>query len=182
MRQRGPGKPRPPLNEEKLNELMLAYVAKFATSQAKLGAYLTRKVRERGWAGPGEAPIDAMVAKAARLGFVDDAAYALGKARSLTARGYGERRVSQALRAAGIADEDGQAARGQAQEDAVEAALKFARRRRFGPYAAEAADPVGRERQLAAMIRAGHAFTLSKAILTLAPGSEIDRQALQDSN
>jgi len=182
MRQRGQSKPRPPLDEEKLNELMLAYVAKFATSRAKLGTYLTRKLKERGWAGAGEPPVEAMVEKAARVGFVDDAAFALGKARSLTARGYGERRVTQALHAAGIEDSDGEAARDHAQEEAVESALRLARRRRFGPFAATAVDPAEREKQLAAMIRAGHGFRLAKAILGMAPGSEIDLQVLQDSH
>lgn len=180
MRSRGPRKPRPPLDADKLNELMLAYVAKFATSRAKLGSYLSRKLRERGWDGAGEPPIEELVAKAARLGFVDDAAYALGKARSLTSRGYGERRVALALHAAGIDETDGEAARGHAKDEAAEAALHFAKRRRFGPYAIKVPDPAEREKQLAAMVRAGHGFRLAKAILELAPGSEIDPQALQD--
>ena len=87
MPRRGPRKPRPPLDEDKLNELMLAYVAKFATSRAKLRSYLVRKVRERGWVDGGEPPVEALVGKATRLGFVDDTAFALSKARSLTARG-----------------------------------------------------------------------------------------------
>lgn len=182
MAGRHPRRPRPPLDEERLNELMLAYVARFATSRAKLKAYLARKVRERGWAGNGEPPVEALAAKAVRAGFVDDAAFALGKARSLTARGYGVRRVALALHAAGIGEQDRGAARDLAHQEAVEAALRFAKRRRFGPFAARAADPAEREKQLAAMIRAGHDFTLSKGILTLAPGSEIDRQALQELN
>jgi regulatory protein len=177
---RRPRRPRPPLDADTLNELALAYVARFATSRAKLAAYLARKLRERGWAGPGEPPVEALVAKAAALGFVDDAAFALSKARSLTARGYGERRVGQALHAAGIAGEDGDAARGHARDDAVEAALRFARRRRIGPYAAEAAEPAAREKALAAMIRAGHGFRLAQAILGLGPGATVDRQALED--
>jgi regulatory protein len=177
---RRPRRPRPPLDADTLNELALAYVARFATSRAKLAAYLARKLRERGWAGPGEPPVEALVAKAAALSFVDDAAFALSKARSLTARGYGERRVGQALHAAGIAGEDGDAARGHARDDAVEAALRFARRRRIGPYAAEAAEPAAREKALAAMIRAGHGFRLAQAILGLGPGATVDRQALED--
>ena len=179
MRQKGPRKPRPPLNEEKLSELMLAYVAKFATSRAKLGAYLSRKIRERGWDGPGEAPVEAIVARAVRLGFVDDAAFALGKARSLTARGYGARRVSQALQAAGIDETDGEAARDHVEEGRIEAALRYARRRRLGPYAADPADLKEREKQLAAMLRAGHDLRLSKVILSLDPGSDIDPQAFE---
>lgn len=175
-----PRKPRPPLDAERLNELMLAYVARFATSRAKLKSYLGRKLRERGWAGPGEPPTEALVEKAAGAGYVDDAAFALGKARSLTQRGYGSRRVRQALLEAGIEDADGQAARDHASDESVEAALRFARRRRFGPFAVEAADPLLRERQLAAMLRAGHDFRLAKAILALRPGSNVDAQALAE--
>lgn len=173
-------KSRPPLDSERLNALMLAYVARFATSRAKLKSYLARKLRERGWAGPGEPPTEALVAKAARAGYVDDAAFALGKARSLTQRGYGSRRVRQALLEAGIADGDGEAARAHATDDRVEAALRFARRRRFGPFAAAAPDDHLREKQLAAMLRAGHDFRLAKAILALRPGSNVDLQALAE--
>lgn len=181
MRQRGPRKPRPPLDREKLNELMMAYVAKFATSQAKLASYLSRKVKERGWADGAEPPIAALVEKAARLGFVDDAAFALSKSRSLTARGYGARRVSQALHAAGIGEDEGEPALDHARDEAVEAALRFAKRRRLGPYAAERPDPAKIEKALAAMVRAGHGFRLAKIIVSLAPGSAIDLQVLQDS-
>ena len=178
MAGRRPRKPRPPLDAERLNALMLAYVARFATSRAKLKTYLARKLRERGWTGPGEPPTEELVAKAARVGFVDDAAFALGKARTLTQRGYGSRRVRQALLAAGIEDADGEAARAYAAEDTIEAALRFARRRRFGPFATEAADPQLREKQLAAMLRAGHELRLAKAILGLRPGADVDAQML----
>ena len=173
-------KPRPPLDAASLKELALAYVGRFATSRARLGAYLRRKVRERGWEGGGEPPIEALVAKAAEAGFVDDAAFALSRSRSLTARGYGSRRVRQALLAAGIEEADGEAAREHARAEAVEAALRFARKRRIGPFAAAQHDPVMREKALAAMVRAGHDFHLSKVIAGLEPGAAIDPQALAD--
>ena len=181
MRRGGPRKPRPPLDEDKLKELMLAYVARFATSRASLAAYLSRKLRERGWAGRGEPPIESMVAKAASLGFVDDAAFALSKSRSLTARGYGERRIGQALHMAGIGEADAEAARRHARNDAVEAALHFARRRRLGPFAINESSPQARDKALAAMVRAGHGFRLAKAILDLRPGADVDYQALEDA-
>ena len=173
-------KPRPPLDAGQLKELALAYVARFATSRAKLAAYLGRKVRERGWEGSGEPPIDMLVAKAAEAGFVDDAAFALSKARSLTARGYGSRRVRQALLAAGVDDADGEAAREHARDDAVQAALHFAKRRRLGPFAGERSDPKVKEKALAAMVRAGHDFHLSKVIIALDPGTDFDPQAFED--
>ena len=51
MARRTDRRPRPPLEQEKLSELALSYVGRFATSRAKLATYLERKVRERGWTG-----------------------------------------------------------------------------------------------------------------------------------
>ena len=47
----------------------------------------------------------------------------------------------------------------------MEAALTFARRRRLGPFGPGAADRAARDRQLAAMMRAGHGFALSRRIV-----------------
>ena len=167
MRARQPRRPPPPLDEAALKELGLNYVARFATSRAKLADYLRRKLRERGWAGSGDAPVAEIVAWAAEAGFVDDPAFALSRARSLGARGYGERRVAMDLRAAGIGDEDGAAARDHSAKTAEEAALRFARRKRLGPYAQTPPDRRDSDKALAAMIRAGHPFDLAKRILML---------------
>jgi regulatory protein len=167
MTDRQPRRPRPPLDEAALKELGLAYVARFATSRGKLAAYLRRKVRERGWAGDGEAPIVRIVEWAAESGFVDDRAYAMAKAQSLGGRGFGERRVGQALRAAGIEEEDSAEARKLASDTAEEAALRFARRKRIGPFGPASLDRRDSDRAMAAMIRAGHGFDLAKKVLSL---------------
>lgn len=175
---RKPSKPRPPLSATKLEELALNYVGRFATSRAKLAAYLGRKLRERGWDGEGDAPVDALADKFVRLGYVDDRAFALSRARSLTGRGYGERRVQQALASSGIGEEDAVGARALAEEEAVTAALKFAKRRSLGPYASSVPDRAQHERALAAMIRAGHRFALARAIIDLKPGEIPDSESL----
>jgi regulatory protein len=167
-------RPRPPLTSAKLNELALAYVGRFATTRAKLRTYLGRKVRERGWDDSPAPDFEAIAERFAAQGYVDDAAYALSKSRSLTGRGYGIRRVEQSLRTAGVEEEDAAPARAHAQSDCVEAALHFAERRRLGPFASDPTDRNGRERALAAMIRAGHGFGLARAIVDLPPGAEIN--------
>ena len=167
-------KPRPPLNRERLNELALAYVGRFATTRAKLRSYLDRKIRERGWDDGRPADIEGLAERFASQGYVDDAAYALAKSRSLTGRGYGLRRVDQSLRTAGVAEEDAAPARQQAKGDSVEAALRFAERRRLGPFASQAPDRKSREKALAAMVRAGHGFGLARAIVDLPPGADIN--------
>ena len=180
MAARQPRKPRPPLDAAKLEELALSYVGRFATSRAKLRVYLNRKLRERGWAGSGAPPVDALADRMARLGYVDDRAFALAKARSLTSRGYGSRRVRQALSQAGIGEEDSGDAHELATAEAYEAALRYARRKRIGPYADSRPDPRHRERALAAMIRAGHGFRLARAVIDLDPGEIPDREELSN--
>ena len=169
-----PRKPRPPLTAEKLEELALNYVGRFATSRSKLVGYLHRKLRERGWQGDREPPVEDLAERLVKLGYIDDRAFALSKARSLTGRGYGERRVRQALTIAGIDEEQGADARQLAEEEAVAAALKFASRRSIGPYRSAKPTPQERERAIAAMIRAGHRFGLAKAITDLNPGENPD--------
>ena len=175
---RKPRRPRPSLTAVTLEELALNYVGRFATSRAKLVTYLGRKLRERGWDGDGDPPVEALADKLVRLGYVDDRAFALSKARSLTSRGYGERRVRQALATSGIGEEDSTDATELAVDEAVMAALKFAKRRSLGPYAATTADAAQRERALASMIRAGHRFSLARAIIDLKPGEIPDSESL----
>jgi regulatory protein len=172
MARRYAKRPRPPLDKERLNELALTYVGRFATTKSKLASYLARKLRERGWAGERPADVEALVERLSSLGYVDDAAYALSKTRALTARGYGARRVSQSLRAAGVQEEDSGAAREMAEAEAMEAALRFARRRRLGPYGERPLDRAQTEKAIAAMIRAGHSFDVARTILRLEPGSD----------
>lgn len=162
-----------------MHELALFYVGRFATSRAKLAAYLGRKLRERGWEGDEPPDVERLVERLAASGLVDDAFYAQSKARSLTERGYGAARVRQSLRAAGIDEEDGAAARELADEEAAAAALRFARRRRIGPYADAVPDRTGREKAIAAMIRAGHGFELARAVVDSEPGGEIDIEELR---
>jgi regulatory protein len=169
-----PRKQRPPLTAEKLEELALNYVGRFATSRSKLLSYMHRKIRERGWHDESDPHPDELADRMVALGYVDDRAFALSKARSLTARGYGERRVQQALMIAGIDEEQGADARQVAAEEAVNAALKFASRRSIGPYRTAKQTPQERERAIAAMVRAGHRFVLAKAITDLNPGENPD--------
>ena len=164
-----------PLDRARLEELALAYVARFAVSAAKLEGYLRRKLRERGWDGeqhPGEPPVAELVARFVRAGYVDDAAYARAKSGSLLRRGYGARRIGQALGAAGIAAEVREEVR--AGEGALRrAALAMARRRGFGPFGAVRAEGTLpqrelREKQIAAMLRAGHPLDFARELVNAA--------------
>lgn len=177
--QKSAKKPRP-LKRESLDELALAYVARFATSQAKLTRYLNRKLRERGWDDADPPQIEMLVERIAGYGYVNDAAYAEGQARSLTRRGYGRRRVNAALTAAGIDESDRESADQLTEAARVDAAWRYAERRRWGPFATEpVVDRAKREKMIAAFLRAGHEMTIARAILAMAPGQ--DRDALEQA-
>ncbi|MBN2972733.1 RecX family transcriptional regulator [Roseomonas aeriglobus] len=170
--------PPPPLDGDALDRLALRYVERYATTRAKLRDYLTRKVRERGWAG--DAPPDpaAIAERMADFRYVDDRAFAEARVRSLGRRGLGARRIDLALRAAGIEPVDAAAVRDDVDAQADASALTFARRRRLGPFAPEPGnDPRARDKAFAAMLRAGHDPARIRRILAYDPGDVADFDA-----
>jgi regulatory protein len=173
VRSRPDKRPRPPLDPEGLERLGLFYAGRYATTRSKLAAYLRRKLKERGWSGAGEASsegvVERLVERFAELGYVDDRAFASARSAALLRRGYGQRRVQEALRGAGIAEEDSAEARDISGEDALAAAHRFARRRRLGPYAETGPDRAARDKAAAAMLRAGHRLDLVRRVLGTAP-------------
>lgn len=180
---------RKPLDKSGLRDLALAYAARFATTGAKLERYLARKIRERGVAEDeakdatrrtGELDVTGLVNRLIELGYVDDDAYARTKSRDLTQRGYGKRRVEQALWAAGV-EEETRAAHAPNVLESRRAAVLLARKRGFGPLGhridPEAEMQVQRavkEKQIAAMLRAGHDFEAVRFIVDAAAQEDIE--------
>ena len=163
----------PPLDAASLDRLALRYVERFATTRSRLAQYLVRKIRERGWEGASADPA-AVAEKLAELGYIDDRAFGEARAAAMGRRGLGKRRVTGALHQAGIVEEDRDAIVSAVEDRALETALAFARRRRIGPFALVRAERPEREKHIAAMIRGGHDFTLSRRIASLGPGEEIE--------
>lgn len=165
-----------PLDPVRLEELALAYVARFATTAARLEAYLLRKLRERGWEGDSEADPAAIVARFVERGYVDDAGFARARSSGLLRRGYGPRRVSEALAQAGIGEELRSKMRCD-EATARHAALAMARKRRLGPFGAGWTDRAARQKQIAAMLRAGHALDKAAALVDAASSQSAEEWA-----
>ena len=170
-----------PLDAAQLDALALAYVARFATSGGKLATYLGRKLRERGW--PEDTPqpdIAAIVERLAGYGYIDDASYALAKGQGLLRRGYGARRIDAALTQAGIAAETRSAAQGD-ETERRRAAIAFARRKRYWPYAeARSLDRATREKQVGAFLRAGHPLAYARRLADAASLEDAEGWADED--
>jgi regulatory protein len=85
----------------------------------------------------------------------------------------GARRVAGALMQARVGEEDRDALAPAIADRAVDAALAFARRKRLGPWG-NGGDRAVREKQLSAMLRAGHPLDLARRIIALPPGEAPD--------
>jgi regulatory protein len=168
-----------PLDSARLEDLALAYVARFATSAAKLEAYLRRKLRERGWAGEGEPALTALVERFVSAGYIDDRAFALSRGGSLLRRGYGRRRIDQALGAAGIAEDLREEARGSVGAQR-RAAVALAQKRGFGPFSKAELDRPRKEKQVAALLRAGHPLDSARRIVDAGTLAELEDWAAAD--
>jgi regulatory protein len=155
----------PPLDGERLRAVALTYVGRYATSCARLAAYLERKIAQRGWSDDTTPPVASIIAQFAELGYVDDEAFAKTRSESLLRRGYGPNRLKISLRVSGIGTDIIDQATDIDPENILAAALVFARRKRIGPYAKNAISPDIRQKMIASMLRAGHSYAVSQKIL-----------------
>jgi regulatory protein len=158
-----------PLDAAALRQLALDYVGRYATSSGKLRQYLGRKLFERGWSGDEAAPVAAIIEDMIERRFIDDIAFAEQKAGQMLRRGYGAGRVRAALQTAGIEGDVQSRVLAIGDEEAVTAAIAFARRRRIGPFQRAPVGRPERARAIASLIRAGHAFDLASQIVDMPP-------------
>jgi regulatory protein len=160
------------------------YLQRFSASSANLRRVLLRRIErarraEAKVAPDAEKSIDDIIAKLKRLGLLNDAAFAAGKAASLRRRGGSRRIIGGKLRLAGI-DGDGVEAAIEAADaelkplmenddegpDAeLRAALRLAQRRRLGPYRAEKERAERRQRDLASLARAGFSLDIARKVI-----------------
>lgn len=148
----------------------VAYLDRYASSSANLRSVLARKVMRAAKAldkdpSDYDKAIDAVVAKCQRNGLVDDARYAEIKTASGRRKGQSRRKIEAHLQAKGIdrdtidhvlANHDGSDA---------DAAMTFARKRRLGPWRTRGDRSERRDRDLAAMCRAGFSFDLARKVI-----------------
>ena len=164
-----------------LYQAALAYTARYATSKENLRQVLWRKLRRAAFrsgepeppVADTEAEIANIISRLERIGAVDDHAYAETLLRTLTARGTSVKAIRAKLQAKGvpatlIADLITASA---SAESEYQAALRYARRRRLGPYRQLPVTPERRQKDLAALCRAGFAY--STAICVVDSGSDI---------
>ena len=167
-------RPPPKITASYLENAALHYLERFASSRANLRRVLMRKVDRSLGAHGGEAAeatalVDAVMARLAGLGYLDDGAYAETKVRALHRRGGSLRTIRATLAAKGVEADIVAAAldtlAGNAPDPDRAAAVAFARRRRLGPFRAEDKRAEFRLKDLAALGRAGFGWAICRAVV-----------------
>ncbi len=171
-----------------LHQAALNYLARYASTEAGLRRFLSRRIDR--WAqaqadrdsaaavvAAARAAIAGVVAAMVRAGAVNDAGFAEGRARSLVRSGRSRRAIQVRLLAKGIGPELARSAAGADAATELTAALILARRRRIGPYrAVEPQDPAAAWRkELGLLARAGFARDTAERALGMAAGDAEDR-------
>ncbi len=169
----------PAPNDTALHEAALAYLARYAATEAGLTRTLERAVdrwARRALADGAEADavaaqaaqareaVRGVVARLAALGAVSDRTFAETRTRSLVRGGRSRRAVAAHLAAKGVGTETARAALDAEETDELAAALVLARRRRIGPFRIGDGD---RRRELAMLARAGFSQAIASAVLRM---------------
>ena len=120
----------------------------------------------------GRALVDDLIARYRRAGLLDDAAFARARALSLHARGISTRSIAARLAEKGVAGPEIDAALAALEEEAPDntppdltAARRTARRRRLGPWRGDDQREARREKDLAALARAGFSYSVAKTVI-----------------
>lgn len=158
-----------------LENAALHYLQRFASSSASLRRVLMRKV-ERSAQAHGTDPaegarwVEDLIARYLRSGLLNDTAYAEMRAASLHRRGASTRAIREKLSAKGIGRDEADRALESLDEEVegdlnLTAALALARRRRLGPYRLPEKRAEFRDKDLAALGRAGFAYDIARRVV-----------------
>ncbi|PWC34133.1 RecX family transcriptional regulator [Azospirillum sp. TSO35-2] len=169
------GKPVKRVTPQYLENAALYYLERFASSTANLRRVLMRKVdlsarahdtdREEGarW-------VEELLARYVRSGLLNDETYARMRTESLHRRGASTRLIAQKLAGKGIGRDEADKALDSLREDVgpdldLSAALALARRRRLGPYRLPEVRAAHRDKDLAALGRAGFGYEIARRVV-----------------
>lgn len=163
------------MTAERIENVALHYLGRYASSSGNLRRVLMRRV-ERAAAAHGDDPaagarlVEALIARFLRSGLIDDRAYAAQKAASLQRRGASRFGIRGKLRQKGVEADLVAAAvatldEGEASASEFAAACALVRRRRLGPCRPAGQRAAMRQKDLATLARAGFGLDVARRAL-----------------
>lgn len=156
--------------EERLMRSAIAYLDKYASPAENLRRVLQRKVMRAAHALERDADeftalIDTVVERCQRSGLVDDQAYADTKIVSLRRRGGSRRQIRAKLSAKGVGKDVIESSFAHDTVDDLTAARTLAKRRRIGPWRTRGDRSELRDKDTAALCRAGFGFDTARKVI-----------------
>jgi regulatory protein len=156
-----------------LDKAALRYLERFDSSLRILRRLLQRKAASLLAQGADQAlvteRIDDLLLRYQKSGLLDDARYAAVAVRNFRERGLGQRSIVQRLKAKGVdsaAIDQGLASVDRDCEDAeLQAARRYVKRRRLGPYRGGQANSSSLRKDLQALARAGFNYEVARQAL-----------------
>jgi regulatory protein len=164
---------RPPgVSRPSLEAAALRYLERFDCSTARLRKVLTERVGKAARAGVEEAAaapaiIELILERYQSSGLINDERFAKNFAERQRDRGASRRMIEQKLRLRGISSElvEQVFPRGESVKSELEAAQAFARRRRLGPHRKPEVRAAYRNKDLAALARAGFDYETANRVV-----------------
>ena len=157
-----------------LRRWALRYLDRYAASASRLRRLMDRKIAASARAHGTEpeaarAQADALLTELIAAGILNDRAHAEQQAGALRRRGLSRKAVIARLAAKGLDGDDIQSALGEidapSEDPDLEAAVRYARRRRLGAYRRPEERPDRRDRDLAALARQGFDHELARKVI-----------------
>ena len=184
-RGRGPRRAPKRVTAERLHNKALWYLERYASSTDNLRQVLTRwAVRSARHYGDDETKmaemIEAELERLARVNLLDDRAYAETRVRALARSGASRRKIFLKLKEKGVASETVEDALASLEEETDgdperAAAIELARKRRLGPWRTDPETRADkRERDMAALARAGFGFDLIREIIDAESSDDLE--------
>lgn len=186
-------RPTPPLTEAWLTEQALKHLQRFWPSVAQMRRVLMRRVdraleHHGGSRQDGAAMVERVLARLVADKTLDDARFAEAWVRDLHRRGVSRRAIAARLREKGVDAALAQAALerldGEVEDGELVRACAYARRRRLGAARPEARRPADgearwqrREKDIAALCRAGFSFGVARKVVDAADLDALLEQA-----
>ncbi len=171
-----------PLTTQRLDELALRYVARYAATAGMLKKTLRRHVQKAQFANreldaePFTLHIESILKKYAAKGWIDDDGFAKRMAEHAGASGISKNKLSQKLQAKGITGDALKAAtEGLNDESDWQAALVFARKKYIGPWRRK--DVESPDKEIGRLARAGFSLSISRKIAKMKTGDVPEDEA-----
>ncbi|MEP3277716.1 MAG: regulatory protein RecX [Stappiaceae bacterium] len=158
-----------PVDQSYLRKAAFAYLQRYASSTSNLKRVLMRKVRRRTQGAEFDLEqvgqdIDAVVGWCLDNKLLDDEQFAETRLVGLQRKGSSERKIRASLQEKGVDAELVEKVLRNSDHDDVNAARRYAQRKRLGPFRSGKREE-NTKRDLAALARAGFGFSAAKAAL-----------------